>query len=313
MKKKKNSTFYKYTRKQILVLSVLVIFGLSLVSILARYVMNYANDFYTRAQEFYFYSDKLKENNPTYRIEQWTGVNTYTIPIKLSTAKNSLEKATYDINYSITYSCSSNVTCQINKTTGIIYATSNEDYITLQITPNTSLSTGDVAEVNITATSSSPYQKSIMAKFILVVGDSAYTYKIEDSVGQIYCDLIITNTTNYYLVQTAFGPYSVGDRINIYTYYELTAEERENCVPTKIVRFDYDPQILSLDMANTTVELFSMGTETQGTTEYVVSYKVGVGAESSARVRFYKADSTQDYTYPIVNNTSVIEVELLDW
>ena len=115
------------------------------------------------------------------------------------------------------------------------------------------------------------------------------------------------------MVQTAFGPYSVGDRINIYTYYELTAEERENCVPTKIVRFDYDPQILSLDMANTTVELFSMGTETQGTTEYVVSYKVGVGAESSARVRFYKADSTQDYTYPIVNNTSVIEVELLDW
>lgn len=313
MKKKKNSTFYKYTRKQILVLSVLVIFGLSLVSILARYVMNYANDFYTRAQEFYFYSDKLKENNPTYRIEQWTGVDTYTIPIKLSTAKNSLEKVTYDINYTVNYSCSSNITCQLNKTTGIIYATNNEDNITLQITPNTSLNTGDIAEVNITATTSVPYQKSIMAKFKLIVGDSEYTYKIEDSVGQIYCDLIITNTTNYYLVQTAFGPYSVGDRINIHTYYELTDEERENCVPTKIVKFEYDPQILSLDMANTTVKLFDMGTELQGTTEYVTGYKVGVGAESSARVRFYKADSTQDYTYPIVNSTSVIEVQLLDW
>ena len=115
------------------------------------------------------------------------------------------------------------------------------------------------------------------------------------------------------MVQTAFGPYSVGDRINIHTYYELTDEERENCVPTKIVKFEYDPQILSLDMANTTVKLFDMGTELQGTTEYVTGYKVGVGAESSARVRFYKADSTQDYTYPIVNSTSVIEVQLLDW
>ena len=52
MKKKKNSTFYKYTRKQILVLSVLVIFGLSLVSILARYLINYADDLYNRVNEF---------------------------------------------------------------------------------------------------------------------------------------------------------------------------------------------------------------------------------------------------------------------
>ena len=92
MKKKRNSTYYRYTRKQILVLSVLVIFCLSLVTILARYVLKYANNFYTSTKEFYFESDKLKESNPTYRIEQWTGINSYSIPIKLSTAKNTLEK-----------------------------------------------------------------------------------------------------------------------------------------------------------------------------------------------------------------------------
>ena len=54
MKKKKNSTYYRYTRKQILVLSVLVIFCLSLVTILARYVLKYANNFYTSTKEFYF-------------------------------------------------------------------------------------------------------------------------------------------------------------------------------------------------------------------------------------------------------------------
>ncbi len=312
MKKKKNSTIYKYTRKQILVLSVLVIFGVSLVSILARYVMNYVNNFYTSTKEFYFYSDKLKEDNPTYKVERWTGINKYTIPIKLTTAKNSLEKVAYDMDYQITYSCSSNITCQLTKTSGTIYATSNEENITLTVTPNSSLDIGDEAVINITATTSVPYQKTIKARFILVVGENEYTYKIEDAVGQIYCDLIVTNATNYYLVQEAFGMYSIGDRINIHTYYELTEQERAKCVPTKIIQFTYDPEILSIDMANTTVDLYSPGTEMNGKTEYVVGYKVGVGAESSARVRFYKKDAAQNYTYPIENNSSVIDVQFLD-
>jgi len=165
MKKKKNSTYYRYTRKQILVLSVLVIFCLSLVTILARYVLKYANNFYTSTKEFYFESDKLKESNPTYRIEQWTGINSYSIPIKLSTAKNTLEKLSYDVDYQISYSCSSNITCQLSKTSGTIYTTNNLDTVTLRINPNTALNVGDQVTINVTASTTEPYSKTISAKF----------------------------------------------------------------------------------------------------------------------------------------------------
>lgn len=313
MKKKRNSTYYRYTRKQILVLSVLVIFCLSLVTILARYVLKYANNFYTSTKEFYFESDKLKESNPTYRIEQWTGINSYSIPIKLSTAKNTLEKLSYDVDYQISYSCSSNITCQLSKTSGTIYTTNNLDTVTLRINPNTALNVGDQVTINVTASTTEPYSKTISAKFVFIIGNNEYSYKIEDAVGQIYCDLVITNTTNYYIVLEAFGSYAVGDKVDIYSYSMLDATEKAKCKPTKFTQFDYDPQILSLDMANTTVELFSQGTENQGSVTYVVGSKVGVKAESSARVRFYKKDPTQNYTYPINNNTSIITVEFIDW
>lgn len=313
MKKKKNSTYYRYTRKQILVLSVLVIFCLSLVTILARYVLKYANNFYTSTKEFYFESDKLKESNPTYRIEQWTGINSYSIPIKLSTAKNTLEKLSYNVDYQISYSCSSNITCQLSKTSGTIYTTNNLDTVTLRINPNTALNVGDQVTINVTASTTEPYSKTISAKFVFIIGNNEYSYKIEDAVGQIYCDLVITNTTNYYIVLEAFGSYAVGDKVDIYSYSMLDATEKAKCKPTKFTQFGYDPQILSLDMANTTVELFSQGTENQGSVTYVVGSKVGVKAESSARVRFYKKDPTQNYTYPINNNTSIITVEFIDW
>ena len=221
MKKKKNSTYYRYTRKQILVLSVLVIFCLSLVTILARYVLKYANNFYTSTKEFYFESDKLKESNPTYRIEQWTGINSYSIPIKLSTAKNTLEKLSYDVDYQISYSCSSNITCQLSKTSGTIYTTNNLDTVTLRINPNTALNVGDQVTINVTASTTEPYSKTISAKFVFIIGNNEYSYKIEDAVGQIYCDLVITNTTNYYIVLEAFGSYAVGDKVDIYSSITL--------------------------------------------------------------------------------------------
>lgn len=63
---------------------------------------------------------------------------------------------------------------------------------------------------------------------MFIIGNNEYSYKIEDAVGQIYCDLVITNTTNYYIVIEAFASYAVGDKVDIYSYSMLDATEKQN-------------------------------------------------------------------------------------
>ena len=43
---------------------------------------------------------------------------------------------------------------------------------------------------------------------------------------------------------------------------------------------------------------------------YVSGYKFKVPATSSEKIIFYKADRTKDYTYPIVNSSSIVNVSV---
>ena len=47
--------------------------------------------------------------------------------------------------------------------------------------------------------------------------------------------------------------------------------------------------------------------------DYINSITFKMEPESSEVVKFYKADTTKNYTYPINNNTSIITVEFIDW
>lgn len=125
-----------------------------------RYVLNKINDFYLRSNEFYFYSDKLKDTESIYQIDNWTGVDPYTITINMNSMYNNLKKTSYDISYDIAYSCTDNATCQISKNSGVILASSNSDFFNVVITPNVGLRTGDKVTVVITATSVSKYKKT---------------------------------------------------------------------------------------------------------------------------------------------------------
>lgn len=168
-KKSKYDIIKNYNFKQIAILFILVIFTISFVSVLARYVVKKISNFYTYSQEFYFDSDKLKEDNPVYQLENWPGVDPYTITINMNSYGNNLLKTSYDIEYEISYVCSNNAICQISKqdNKGVISANTNTDFFNVIITPNTALKPEDIVSITITATTKEPYKKDLRGKILL--------------------------------------------------------------------------------------------------------------------------------------------------
>lgn len=298
----------KFKQKQLLIILVLILCTITLVSSLGRYVANSINNFFLRSKDFYFFSDKLKENIALYQIDNWTGIDDYTITVNMNSMENSLKKTNYDIDYEISYVCSENAICQLSKEQGTITASKSTDYFNLQLTPSTGLKTGDQVWVEITAKSITNYTKTLKAKFTLVVGQESLSYEIVDQEQSKYLDLNITNTLSYYNVETAFGSYAVGDKIDVDTYLNLSEENKEKCY-SAMVTLEFNPNEVLLDMTNTNyLNAIEVLTTQIGNSNYINSITFKVAPISSTVVRFYKINVSKDYTYPIVNTTSIIEL-----
>lgn len=298
----------KYKTKQLVIIIVIILCCLSIVAILAQYIFNTLNDFFLRSKEFYFYSDKLKENELYYQVDNWSGVDDYTITVNMNSSDNNLKFTSYDINYSISYECSSNVVCQLSKTSGTISSNTHSDYFNLIITPNANLTTGTKVWAKITASSTSEYQKTLSANFTLVVGKENLSYEIVDSANNPYMELNITNTLTYYNVAEAFDTYSVGDKIDMDVYSALTAEKKNKCYSAWIT-LAFDPNVIHLDMTNSNyLNNTSISTTTINNQTYINGMSFKIDAVSSSKVRFYKVDPSQNYTYPITNTTPVVTV-----
>ena len=148
-----------YQKKQILIILAILLCSISFVIVFGRYVTNSINNFFLRSKEFYFFSDKLSEKRDVFQVDNWSGVDDYTIVVNMNSRKNNIQVASYDIAYDIKYTCTSNAICQLSKTEGVISKDSNTDSFTLTITPNTQLKTGDKVVVEIEATSKTSYTK----------------------------------------------------------------------------------------------------------------------------------------------------------
>lgn len=298
----------RYKKNQILIILLILMCITSFVIIFGRYVTNNVKDFFVRSKEFYFESDKLAEKMTFFQVENWSGVDDYTITVNMNSRKNNIEKATYDIGYDISYTCSDNAICSLSKTSGIIYADTNSDYFNLVITPNASLDTGDKVIVDIEVKSTTNYEKTLKGRFTLVVGKENLTYQITDTSNNPYMELSLTNTLSYYTVREAFNGYTVGQRINVDTYMGLSNENKEKC-KSSVVKIDFDPNEILLDLTD---DLYANATNVTTTTidgsTYVNSLTVDLDVESSENLRFYKVDSSQDYTYPNENNKSIVTV-----
>lgn len=295
MYNKKKST--KMKKNKIIFLMIMLVIFIFITTVFGRYITSSIHDFFLRSKEFYFYSDKLKEEGANYQVENWSGVDSYEIVINMNSRSNNLNVTSYDIDYDISYEYSDNIKCDISKTSGTIYASTNSDSFNIMLTPNTKLDTGDTVWVEITATSKGPYKKTLIGKFTLVVGKENLSYTIDDIANRQYLELKITNTLSYYTVEQSFDLHKVGDRLTIDEYLSLSEENKRKCYSAR-VNINFNPENVLIDITNGT---YKDGTNVQTTKidgyTYVDSFSLSIDAITSVNIRFYKTDVTKDYTY----------------
>ena len=293
----------------VVLLVILSIFSWgSLFKTYGRYIYNELRDYYLASHSFYFNSDRLDAGLKNEELDNYSGVDPYTITINMNSYKNNFVASNSDIDYDITYKCSSNATCEISKTSGVIYAASHTDSFYVTITPNENLSDGDSVWVEVETTSKSPYKKTLKGRFTLKVGKMGLGYEITDVKNRAYFDVNFTNTYDFYTVNEAFSNYSVGDRIDITTYLGLSDTEKDKC-SSAVIEIKFDPSIAVLDMTNEAyINNTNSTIRTIGGYKYIDSFIFKVEALSSKSVRFYKSNVSNDYTYPFNNHESIVEV-----
>ena len=296
----------KYKKNQIIIATLIALSLLSFMIIFGRYLTSNVSNFFVRSKEFYFFSDKLSEDNSNYQVDNWSGVDDYTITINMNSRLNNIESATYDIGYDISYTCSDNAICQLSKTQGIIKADTNSDFFNLTITPNTQLKDGDKVVVDVVVNSTAPYKKTLKGRFTFVVGKEELTYQITDKSQDPYMLLSITNTLTYYTIKEAFDSFHVGDRIDIDTYLSLSEDKKAKCYSAE-VKIEFNPREVLFDVTNSAYSDATNVTTTNidGKT-YINGFTIKIDAISSREIRFYKADVNKDYTYPNSNNDKSI-------
>ncbi len=271
-----------------------------------RYVYYKIKDSYLASKKFYFNSDKLTVDHREYVINNWSGVDTYQFLIGLNSNKNNYEHANTDINYEVTYTCSDNATCSVSKNSGTIYESSLTDSFTASIAPSVALANNDEIWLEVEAKSTYPYKKTLSAKFVLKVGIPGISYEIYDEENSPYFNLSVTNTTNYYLIKEAFGEYNVDDRIDYQTYLSLSDTDKSKC-ELPLITLTFDPNEVILDLTSSAyLNKESYTVTTIDGYEYINSISFRINLEASEVVKFYKANTQENYTYPLVNDTSVV-------
>ena len=303
MKKKKTR---KIKKKYIIILTIVLI-ALSITLSNGRFIYNGLRNYYLSTKSFYFNSDKMSDNESYYQLDNWSGVEPVTISFNMDSKKNNLVASPDNITYDIDYECSSNVTCVASKETGLIMNGNHTDSFTITMTPNITLYEGDFIELEVSASATSPYTKTISGRFKINVGEIGLSYEILDEPGRAYLDFNITNTLDYYKVLTPFGTHNQNDKIEISEYLALSSENKKKCT-SAVITLTFDPRVLRLDMTseaflqayNTSTSIMSDGYD------YINSVTFGIEALSSNAVRFYKLNTTNDYTYPFVTNTPVV-------
>lgn len=309
MKSKIKKTInYIKNHKKLKVLSITIISVLSffLVINLGRYVKRIYEDYISRTQRFYFNSDKLTTDNKQFRIDYWSGVESYPLTITVNSLDNNLRGTDISIDYDIVCEHGTDLRCVLSKESGTIGTTTNTDSFQVEIFPNKTFKDGDEASITVKATASDPYEKELSATFTFVVGSYGLTYKIEDKVGQPYLTAVVSNTNDHYTAIDDFRTYHYGDPVTVEVYNTLTAEEKAKCA-SALLTMTFNPNILRLDLTDYYYQhRLSQTTQQIGGYDYVKTFTFAVASQTSIAIKFYKLDVTQNYTFPITNNSPIV-------
>ena len=302
----------KHRTISIIVLIVLIIF-LFVVIAFGKFIKNILSNYFLETQGFYFYSSVLDINDKKYMINNWDGVNSYPLNVDLKNYKNDDKITKTDISYTISINCPTTVVCTLSKNGGVIHPNDRTDSYQITVTPQQNFYEGDEVKVTTTVTSSTPYAKTMSATYTIGVAKSDFSYNIVDSVDAKFLTINFINAISYYEVSTAFNGYAVGDQVSLDTYNTLTDAEKANCF-SAIVTVTFDPTELLVDMTDTSFRnRLSTNYQEQAINgyQYVKKFSFKVPASSNTSIIFYKDDPTENYTYPIVNSTSIINVSVV--
>ena len=121
----------------------------------------------------------------------------------------------------------------------------------------------------------------------------------------------VTNAINYCTVISSFGTYTVGNTISNNVYRTLSNENKDNCV-SKYITLGFDPNDLLIDTTNKLTDTGSYTTTTVGGISYINGLTIPIAPLSTVAIKFYKIDTTENYTYPLENVTSAITVTITD-
>ena len=258
------------------------------ITVFGRYIYNNVREAYFTAKQFYFSSDILTVNGAEYQYSNWGGTEVYPIEFNLHSYNNKLSKIDYDLDYTVTCSTSNadKIKCTINSyaadatntATGTIYATTNTSKVVVFVTPIAQIEKEDSVKIQVSASTTVPYQKTISCEFTLKVETQfENTYSIEDVANRDYAILKLT-----------------------------CADEAGTAVS-----LEFDPNVLRIDM-NDEVYLNKTSEETSTIDgkQYVKKIVFDISAETTKYVKFYKVDKTQNYTYPGVQATCPITVTI---
>ena len=134
----------------------------------AKYVINTTSMHIQSAEEFYFNSSILTEENTKYVFADWDGKNSYILTIDLKNYEDELRCTTQDISYKVETRTDDNVTLttSLNDGNQILVGRQNfEQKINLLIHPNITFQPGDAIEIEVIATTNAPYEKKIICYF----------------------------------------------------------------------------------------------------------------------------------------------------
>jgi hypothetical protein len=302
----------KLKKPFLLIFLIFIVVTLPLSITFSKYVIKKIGNYILEANHFYFNSDKLKEGGASYQMNNWSGVSSFNIQFELNNRKNNILTSSSDISYNLSITCDNDVTCTLDSpTSGIIYAKNNSKSFNLTINPTKSFKEGESITINVSATSTSPYIKTLSAKYVITVGKQGITYAITDAANATTLNFIITNALDYYNVDEAFLTYAIGDKISYETYKTLSSDNQSKCTSYKVT-LAFDPNVVIVDPTSEIVKTSTQTYETINNVQYVNSLTFKVDALSSNSIRFYKIVTANNYTYPLNYNSSVISFNAVE-
>ncbi len=323
--------------RKVLLILILIFIAIQLVRMIvpaaitfSRYVYSKVRSYYFATQEFYFTSDKLASGNGAYfETSNWSGVGNYDIRVNILTKNNSNEGTSVDVPYTITATyevCNKDgvpyanpadyVTFYLSKNSGRVeVSANNKDYFDISVTKTErELNDDDYIKIYVTAESQSPYIETLKGEFKIGIINLGMSHQIDDKPYDPYCSVTVTNTRDYYVVDTAFGGYAKDQSISIDEYLALSDADKAKCSSMNVT-MEIDPREVVLDTTSevylTALEQNLVNYTTIDGFSYINKIQLHVDAEESRVVKFYKKDISKDYTYPNTNGEGPV-VTVLD-